>query len=101
MNQFVKKAVRFLPLVALTAMSVSLQSCLDDDNDNSSLYRPTAVVTVCPSEDGTFSMVLNDETSLVATNMTASPFGNKEVRALVNYTEDPSYSGANGVQINW
>ncbi len=102
MNQFVKKAVRFLPIVALTAMSVSFQSCLDDDdNDNSALYRPTAVVTVCPTADGKFSMVLDDETSLVATNMTSSPFGDKEVRALVNYTEDSSYNGGKGVHINW
>ena len=100
MNQFVKKAVRFLPIVALTAMSVAFQSCLDDD-DNSALYRPTAVVTVCPTADGKFSMVLDDETSLVATNTTSSPFGDKEVRALVNYTEDSSYNGGKGVYINW
>ena len=63
-----------------------LPSCLNDD-DSSELLRPTALVTVCPNADGSFIMQLDDETQLVPTNLKSSPFGTKEVRALVNYTE--------------
>lgn len=100
-NQFARKAMRLLPLAALAAMSMSLQSCLDDDDDSYSPYRPTAIVTVCPSSDGSFRMVLNDSTTLTPTNMSSSPFGNKEVRALVNYSDDPQTYGVQSVRINW
>lgn len=72
----------FLGLGALLA----LPSCLDD-NDSFEQRSPTAIVTVCPSSDGGFMMQLNDSVRLKPSNMKASPFGEKEVRALVNYRE--------------
>lgn len=84
---------------------LTLPACSDDDDDYPvERYRPTALVTVCPDNDGTFVMQLDNSTRLVASNLKESPFGDKEVRALVNYTE----SGMNTetdrirtVQVNW
>ena len=80
-----------------------LPSC-SDDNDSFESLRPTALVTVCPNADGSFVMQLDDFTRLVPTNMQSSPFGAKEVRALVNYTESdvtPRDKVTRNVQINW
>ena len=79
--------------IGLIASSHTLNSC--DDNDNNEVsQRPTALVTVYPSAPDGFFMQLDESTSLVPTNMKASPFGDKKVRALVNYTiEERSYGG--------
>lgn len=80
-----------------------LPSCINDD-DSSELLRPTALVTVCPNADGSFIMQLDDETQLVPTNLKTSPFGAKEVRALVNYTEtnvSPQDKKVRNVEVNW
>lgn len=78
-----------LSLIALAAgaLLVTLPSCIDDD-DSTDALMPTALVTVCPSVDGSFVMQLDDNTQLVPVNLSVSPFGTKEVRALVNYTDD-------------
>lgn len=91
--------------LALTA--VTFTSCdMDDDNDYH-LVRPTAVVTVYPADDA-FTMQLDDETVLIPTNKKVSPFGEKIVRALVNYVEvsDDQVQGRTSdkqryVQVNW
>lgn len=75
---------------------VSLQSCLKDEN-SIELRRPTALVTVRPQADGTFFLQLNDSVRLKPTNVKSSPFGTKEVRALVNYTNETN----NNIHINW
>ena len=84
-------------------MPMLLPSCTDD-NEDYALYQPTAIVTVCPNGDGSFVMQLDDETTLVPTNLKTSPFGNKEVRALVNYTvselSSKTYQTHN-VRVNW
>ena len=80
-------------------MVMTLTSCLDDD-DKYELYRPTALVTVRPVADSTFVLQLDDKTTLYPTNMKKSPFGSKEVRALVNYTEEKGAS-ENHVYVNW
>lgn len=80
-----------------------LPSCTNDDG-SAELLRPTALVTVCPNADGSFIMQLDDETQLVPTNLKTSPFGTKEVRALVNYTEtnvSPQDTGVRNVEVNW
>lgn len=85
------------------ALLMMLPSCLNDD-DSSELLRPTALVTVCPNADGSFIMQLDDETQLVPTNLKSSPFGTKEVRALVNYTEtnvSPQDKKTRNVEVNW
>ena len=80
-----------------------LPSCINDD-DSSELLRPTALVTVCPNADGSFIMQLDNATQLVPTNLKTSPFGTKEVRALVNYTEtnvSPQDKKVRNVEVNW
>lgn len=99
-----KKVRYFIPAVALFASSMMFQSCLDnDDNDAASLGYPTAIVTVCPTNAGGFEMRLDDKTTLYPSNMTTSPYGAKEVRALVNYTVDKNneIDGAQYVSVNW
>lgn len=98
-----KKAKHLLPLALLLASAPMMQSCLDDDDNNSYVICPSspkALVTVCPTVNGGFTMVLDDKTTLVPSNMDKSPFGNKEVRALVCYTPDKSFYDGTGVTVN-
>lgn len=88
---------------ASLVIPMMLPSCTDD-NDNYDKFRPTAVVTVCPNADGSFVMQLDDETQLIPTNLKTSPFGDKEVRALVNFTESQPSAKAyqtRNVEVNW
>ena len=104
--------------IGLTLMApiLFLQSCLsDDDYDDDYLAicpidQPNALVTVKPNADNTgFIMQLNDSTTLWPVNLRQSPFGTKEVRALVNYRQaTPSdiekgsaTSGMPCVFVNW
>lgn len=89
-------------LVASVAI-FSLQSCNDDDDCDYSLLFPNALVTVKTDADDTFFLQLDDETTLLPVNVTKSPFGEKEVRALINYTEteDPANGFSKAVHINW
>lgn len=98
-----KKSV-ILMTIGLLCSSAVFQSCIDDDDNDMSLIMPTAIVTVCPNDDGSFVMNLDNKTVLVPVNMQKSPFDDKEVRALVNYTE----AGTTGygvdmrdVTVNW
>ena len=98
--KYIKTIIAFFGALAAGAL---FSSCLDDDDSNS-LGRPTALVTVSPGSDGTFVMYLDDNTVLTPSNMKSSPFKEKEVRALVNYTEDKLLSGKSdirSVHINW
>lgn len=89
-------------VMGLMALTFTLQSCELDDNDSYDVRRPSALVTVRPQADKTFTMQLDDKTTLTPSNMQTSPFGDKEVRALVNYTEDVQTNGSiHSVHINW
>lgn len=81
-------------------LSGTLSSCTNDD-DNTALLQPTALVTVRPTDSGTFTLQLDNTTVLYPSNMKSSPFGNKEVRALVNYTDEGDHVDARSVHINW
>lgn len=70
--------------IAMISAAGALQSCMDTQEPD--VYRQTAVVTVRPNADGSFVMQLNNNTVLQPTNMSRSPYGQKEVRALVDYT---------------
>lgn len=92
-------------VLAMLTLTGTLQSC-DDDDDDWEYILPTALVTVCPQPDGTFYMQLDNTRRLYASNIKTSPFKDKEVRALVNYTEDPYDPSTNTnslptVHINW
>ena len=101
MKHYFKKA--FLAL-GLMAGLVTLQSCNDDDDNYYYYpnYLPNALVTVRPAADGSFTMQLDDSTTLTPANMQQSPFGNKEVRALVNcYKANSTPNNDNRVNIVW
>jgi hypothetical protein len=101
-------------LKAILAASMTLLvmvcfvSCLDDNDDNAnSVNYPNALVTLKSTSNGLFYMQLDDSTVLIPTNYNSSPYQNKELRALVNYTisnkESQSQSGhyAKSVYVNW
>lgn len=92
---------KFLYLLGLAmATTPMIQSCSDDDD--SSLNSYTAVVTVVPLSDNSFEMNLTNEIKLIPTNMTASPFKDEEVRALINYNyDDETESSLRKVTVNW
>lgn len=75
--------------VVLAIASVFAISSCDDSDDFVWYYPPTpdAVVTVKPIEGAGFYMQLDDSTTLYPVNMASSPYGDKEVRALVCYRE--------------
>lgn len=89
---------------AVTITGLLTQSCLKDNGYDMSLLYPNAIVTVKPAE-GTpsFYLQLDDKTTLEPANMTESPFKDREVRALVNYTpvDEPSTEHDMKVNINW
>ena len=87
-----KKFSLYIWIVGIMASLVSLTSC-DIDSDYDEVRRPTALVTVYPQGANGFYMQLDSVTTLVPTNLKSSPFGEKTVRALVNYNEE---SGSNG-----
>lgn len=79
----------------------ALQSC-NDDHDSTYLWQPTALVTVRPAtDDGGFTLQLDDKTTLYPSNMKNSPYGDKEVRALVNYVDESGRGDVRSVRINW
>ncbi len=76
-----KKNVLGLALCA--AMTLGAASCLKDD-DYEYDYDTFAVVTIWPEADS-FKLQLDDSTVLRPTNVTASPYGDKVVRAYAGY----------------
>lgn len=93
-----------LAVATVIATSIGFQSCLDDDDNNAYYLRyPNALVTVKEAADGAFFLQLDDKTTLLPTNVKTSPFGDKEVRALMNYSEVDEASGeyTKAVHINW
>lgn len=86
--------------ILLMAMAALFTSCNVDDDNYESTYLPTALVTVKPTADS-FILQLDDSTRLLPANMSKSPFGDKEVRALVNYKIGEKKSDMQSVHINW
>ncbi len=100
--------MKFL-LVATIAFAAStfVMSC-DNDNDDVfpifPLNRPNALVTVKPSADGTtFFMQLDDSTRITASNIKTAPYGNREVRAFINFRllTQPANKHKYEVYVNW
>lgn len=94
-------------VVIVLVASVSLSSCLDDDDNDSGMTNyPSALVTLKTNPNGgAFYMQLDDSTTLVPTNIKNSPYGTKEVRALVNYqltaASERSEHYSKSVYVNW
>ena len=98
-----KKKTLWLAGLTVMVAALATQSCSNDEPDYSLSY-PTALVTVKPNVNNTsFSMQLDDSTVLHPVNRKTSPFGTKEVRALVNYTvvDRPTLGKGINVNVNW
>ncbi len=99
------RTMKFLTVLVLTIVSAMAFVSCDDDDDRVWYYPsyPNALVTVKPVAGNAFFLQLDDSTTLYPTNMTTSPYGDKEVRALVNFTEvkpvNEDYTKS--VVINW
>ena len=92
-------------LACLLAAPVLFQSCLDDDDEVYVWYpylSPNALVTVKGGTDSCF-LQLDDETTLWPVNLSSSPFGEKEVRALVHFTDvdGEKHFCTRAVYVNW
>ncbi|HIY87764.1 MAG TPA: NigD-like protein [Candidatus Bacteroides pullicola] len=92
----------FVMLMAAVA-SLGFQSCLDDDDDKYAMLLPNALVTVKNASDNSCYLQLDERTTLLPVNLKSSPFGGKEVRALVNYSnvDEPSGAYSQAVYVNW
>lgn len=93
-----------LTKIALTiAAAATMQSCLKDDGISYSELIPNAVVTIKPvAQNGyPFYMQLDDSTVIYPSNLNKSPFGDKEVRAFINYKKESEEKGAQVGFINW
>lgn len=78
-------------LVIFAAVAMLMQSC-DLDNDRYYDYvicpsGPNAIVTVKTAADNTVYLQLDDNTTLLPTNLKEHPFKGKEMRAFVSYRE--------------
>ena len=97
--------------IAIAAAVLSVAACsLDKNSFDPDIMYPSAIVTVKPDADNSsFRMQLDEETVLHAVNLKKSPFGTKEVRALVNYRKPTSdeldnggiYADISNVYVNW
>ena len=99
------KAKNIFKAVAGTAFAAFLLQACDKDYDQYVVvaYYPNALVTVKQDADKTVYLQLDDKTTLFPTNMKSSPFGEKEVRALTNFTLTNGNSSHydKAVHINW
>lgn len=90
--------------VALMAMT-SLQSCLNDNNDNKANRTfPNAMVTMKTNpEDKSLFLQLDDKTKVIPTNIKKSPYDKKELRALANleYSEQSKTAGIKYAYVHW
>ncbi len=100
--------MKFTTLFALAAGLLCLSSCLKDSDSSWARFYPNAIVTAKTSESGEFYLQLDENTTLKPENLSQSPFGGKEVRALLNYTDKGEYkSDVIGekfdrlVEVNW
>src|SRR5574344_2020641 len=97
------RKLRFTFMLAGVLMaSFMFQSCSNDDDTYVSYY-PNALVTVKSLSDNTCYLQLDDNTTLRPVNMTKSPFGTKEVRALASLYETNDNPGSynKSVNVNW
>lgn len=96
------KLTKILSFFGMLAMAAAFLAC-SDDNDDWERYYPNALVTVRPLTDGSFFLQLDDNTTLRPVNITKSPFGEKEVRALTNFSpsKEPAAPYDKAVVINW
>ena len=96
-------------IIAAFAAALSLTSCLKDDTQDMSKFYANALVTVKHTPQGEFFLQLDDNTTAKTSNLSKSPYGDKQVRALANISDKGEYvpSAEGGadfdrlVEVNW
>lgn len=92
---------KFLVAVVVVSSAFIFQSCLDDDDNDYNLLYPNALVTV-RADGESFYLQLDDSTKIKPSNITASPYGKKQVRALANLTMSSTKADAyKTAVVNW
>lgn len=105
-NNILKASYAALFIMAISIMGMTMQSC-DNANEEFPVFplnRPNALVTLKPTADGSsFFMQLDDSTKITATNIKQAPYGNKEVRAFINFRllTQPDNKRSYNVYVNW
>lgn len=91
-------------LLIMMASAALLSSCMKDDESwNDSKIFANMLVTVKTADNGSCFLQLDDKTTLFPVNVSKSPFGTKQVRALAN-CENSSESSSGydkAVYVNW
>lgn len=98
-----KIQVKWTMALGLLVATFGMQACSEKEPFDGMMF-PTAMVTVKPNIDNSaFYLQLDENTTLLPVNMKMSPFGKKEVRALVNYAPAKQSSGhyTKAVVVNW
>ncbi len=106
------KSSLLLSIASAAGVMFAVGSCsVDKEQVDYSKFYANALVTVKTISDGGFYLQLDDNTTARAVNITKSPFGEKQVRALCNITEVEPSLEVNGdidnsvinkwVKINW
>lgn len=101
------KRIKSLAIATLALVSgLTFTSCSDNDYYYypGPIGQPNAMVTVKPATSTSdFYMQLDDSTKLTPLNMRESPYGDKEVRAFVNYAYDEYQNDKRNLRIyvNW
>lgn len=80
-------------MVALLSAAFTLQSCLDDDDDNYISIDPdtaVGIVTLKPSQsnDGSWLIQMTDSSFAQCSNIKKYPYGDKECRAYIYFKYD-------------
>lgn len=103
MKRMMSSSKKWFVMLMAAVASLGFQSCLDDDDDKYAMLLPNALVTVKNASDNSCYLQLDERTTLLPVNMKSSPFGGKEVRALVNYSnvDEPSGVYSQAVHVNW
>lgn len=86
--------------MCLASVALAAVSCNDDDDYP---YTINALVTVKPIEVNDCYFQLDEITTLYPVNLYDAPYGDKEVRALVNFSEAEGTTGnfTKNVYVNW
>lgn len=87
-KQIRNKLIPMAAIMLVGMVGATLQSCSDDDSyDNIDYYRARGIVTVKQSASGATYFQLDNQTTLLPTNLQKPLYDGKEVRALANWKQ--------------
>lgn len=94
---------RIFMFAAIASAMLTLSSCNEKQGPDYTFVYPNALVTAKTSADDVFYLQLDDKTTLFPVNVSKSPFGDKEVRALCNFdfVEGSSEHYDRNVKLHW